>query len=74
MAVAVPVAVFLMSVWVLRVLPAMHGPIVPAVPACAALILIATLVTHTTLVVGAILVVLVGLMIAAARKHEPAAV
>jgi low temperature requirement protein LtrA len=72
MAVAVPVAVYLLSVWVLRVLPAMHGPIVPAVPACAALILIATLVVHTTLIVGAVLVVLVALMIAAARKHEPA--
>ena len=70
MAVAVPVVVYLMSVWVLRVLPAMHGPIVPAVPAGAALILVATLVTHTTLVVGGILVVLVALMIAAARKHE----
>ena len=71
MAVAVPVAIYLMSVWVLRVLPAMHGPIVPAVPAAALLILICTLVIHTTLVVGIILVALVALMIAAARKHEP---
>ena len=71
MAVAVPVAIYLMSVWVLRVLPAMHGPIVPAVPAAALLILICTLVTHTTLFVGVILVALVALMIAAARKHEP---
>jgi low temperature requirement protein LtrA len=71
MAVAVPVAIYLMSIWVLRVLPAMHGPIVPAVPATAVLILIVTLFAHTTLVVGIILIGLVALMIAAARKHEP---
>jgi low temperature requirement protein LtrA len=70
MAVAVPVAIYLMSVWALRVLPAMHGPIVPAVPACAALILVVTVFAHTTLVIGVILVVLVAFMIAAARKHE----
>ncbi len=71
MAVAVPVAIYLMSVWVLRVLPAMHGPIIPAVPIAALLILIVTLFAHTTLVVGIILIALVALMIAAARRHEP---
>jgi low temperature requirement protein LtrA len=70
MAVAVPVAIYLMSVWALRVLPAMHGPIVPAVPAAALLILVVTLISHTALFAGVILVALVALMIAAARKHE----
>jgi low temperature requirement protein LtrA len=71
MAVAVPVALYLIGVWWLRVLPNMQGLICWAVPATAAVALVFALADAPVFVTGLLLMTLVAVMIAGEREVEP---
>jgi low temperature requirement protein LtrA len=67
-AVAVPLAVFLLTVWVLHVRPQQHGTVVVAFPVVAALALLAPLGPQPVYVLAALVVALVALTILLRRR------
>jgi low temperature requirement protein LtrA len=69
-AVAVPVAVYLLAVWVLHVCPHQRGPITSAFPATAALVLATPFVPASTQVIAALLAGLVVVTVVAGRRER----
>ncbi len=67
-AVALPVAVYLVFVWLLHIRPHLSGPLVTAYPLAAVLVLLAPLVPAPIHVVAGVLVVLVALSVTLGRR------
>ncbi|WP_244871713.1 low temperature requirement protein A [Catellatospora sp. TT07R-123] len=69
-ATAVPVAVYLLSVWMLHLRPRQRGPVVAATPVAAVLVLLAPLTGAPVHVIAAILAVLVAVVVATGPRTE----
>jgi low temperature requirement protein LtrA len=67
-AVAVPVAVYLVSVWFLHVRPHLRGPVVAAFPVVAVLVLLTPFGPAPVHVIAGLLVLLVTIMVTAGRR------
>ncbi len=72
-AIAVPVAVYLVTVWLLHVRPHPFGAVPAAFPATAALVLVAPVVPGTVFVIAALLSALVAATVLARRRALRAA-
>ncbi|MEH1028091.1 low temperature requirement protein A [Micromonospora profundi] len=72
-AVAIPIAVFLLTVWVLHVRRQQHGPVVVAYPVVAGLALLAPLGPARVQVLALLLVALVALTVVLRRRDDGAA-
>ncbi|WP_345538986.1 low temperature requirement protein A [Phytohabitans rumicis] len=71
-AVAVPVTVYLVSVWLLHVWPHQRGPSTVAYPLTAVLVLVAPLTPAPLPLVAALLALLVAVTVVVARRTHPA--
>ncbi|MBV1852978.1 low temperature requirement protein A [Catellatospora tritici] len=70
LATAIPVAVFLLSVWVLQVWPRQRGPVTVAYPVAAVLALLAPVTGAPVHVIAAVLAVLVAIVVATGPRTE----